>query len=290
MACNECFKIIEDLEENLVDLKSENDHILVFSEKAVMSCKSAVLEMQDIVLRKGFTDELDEIDFFKNIKPKVYGKLLYYAKIFSIETKRPNGRNKVQRKFLILEQDKITAFQSDNLEFYQYYRCNTTNLDDRFFVRGKADIRLCIGSLHFLIDPNFSTSHDHTVSVIMAYDMLSVYLKTEIEKLDSKCGENENREKEDENLAGSKLLWTETKIALLEFIYAIHSTGAINKGVIELHELVKVFEDLFHIDLGDPYRAFVEMRLRKKDRTKFIDYLKNRLLGRMDDADQREQT
>jgi len=290
MSCKECIKIIEDLEEKLVDLKSENDHNLVFSEKAVMSCKSAVLEMQDVVLRKGFADEQDEIEFFKNIKPKVYGKLLYYAKIFSIETRRPNSRNKVQRKFLLLEQDKITAFQSDNLEFYQYYRCNTTNLDDRFFVRGKADIRLCIGSLHFLIDPNFSTSHDHTVSVIKAYDMLSVYLNTEIEKLDSKCGENDNKGKEDEYPADSKLYWTDSKVALIELIYAIHSSGAINKGVTDINELAKVFEEIFNIDLGDLYRTFVEIRLRKKDRTKFIDYLKNRLLGRMDDADQRELT
>jgi len=285
MSCKECVKIIEDLEEKLVDLKSETDHILIYSEKAVLNCKSALLEMQDIVLRNGFTDEQEEIEFFKNIKPKVYGKLLYYAKIFSIETKRPNSRNKVQRKFLILEQDKIAAFQNDNLEFYQYYRCNTTNLDDRFFVRGKADIRLCIGSLHFLIDPNFSTSHDHTVSVIKAYDMLSVYLKTEIEKLDSKCVENDNKEKVDEYLGGSKFFWTESKVALMELIYAIQSSGAINKGVTEINELAKAFEELFHIDLGDPYRTFIEMRLRKKDRTKFIDYLKNRLLGRMDDAD-----
>jgi len=125
MARNKCVKIIEDMEEKLVDLKSETYHILIYSEKAVLSCKSALLEMQDIVLRNGFIDEQEEIEFFKNIKPKVYGKLLYYAKIFSIETKRPNSRNKVQRKFLILEQDKIAAFQNDNLEFYQYYRCNT---------------------------------------------------------------------------------------------------------------------------------------------------------------------
>ena len=286
MSCTECIKIIEDLEEKLVDLKSETDHILVYSEKAVMSCKSALLEMQDIIQQHGFSGEQDEIEFFKHIKPKVYGKLLYYAKIFSIETKRPNSRNKVQRKFLILEQDKIAAFQNDNLEFYQYYRCNTTNLDDRFFVRGKADIRLCIGSLHFLIDPDFSTSHDHTVSVIMAYDMLSVYLNTEIEKLDSKCGENDNKGKEGEDLSSSNLIWTESKVALMELIYAIHSTGAINKGVTDINELTKVFEELFNIDLGDPYRTFIEMRLRKKDRTKFIDILKNRLLGRMDEADQ----
>lgn len=290
MSCNECIKIIEDLEEKLGDLKSETDHILIYSEKAVLSCKSALLEMQEIVLRNGFTDEQYEIEFFKNIKPKVYGKLLYYAKIFSIESKRPNSRNKVQRKFLILEQDKIAAFQNDNLEFYQYYRCNITNLDDRFFVRGKADIRLCLGSLHFLIDPNFSTSHDHTVSVIKAYDMLSIYLKTEIEKLDSKCGENDNRDKEDEYPAGSKLFWTESKAALTELIYAIHSSGAINKGVTDIHELAKVFEEIFNINLGDLYRTFVEIRLRKKDRTKFIDYLRNRLLGRMDDADQKEPT
>ena len=286
MSCTECIKIIENLEERLVDLKSETDHILVYSEKAVMSCKSALLEMQDIVQQHGFGGEKDEIEFFKHIKPKVYGKMLYYAKIFSIETKRPNSRNKVQRKFLIQEQDKIAAFQNDNLEFYQYYRCNTTNLDDRFFVRGNADIRLCIGSLHFLIDPDFSTSHDHTVSVIMAYDMLSVYLNTEIEKLDSKCGENDNKGKEDEDFSRFKLLWTESKVALMELIYAIHSTGAINKGVTDINELTKVFEELFNIDLGDPYRTFIEMRLRKKDRTKFIDILKNRLLGRMDEADQ----
>lgn len=144
-----------------------------------MNCKSALLEMQDIVLRNGFTDEQEEIEFFKNIKPKVNGKLLYYAKVFSIKTKWPNSRNNVQRKFLLQEQDKITAFQSNNLIFYQYDRCKTNNPDDRFFLRGKADIRLCIGRLHFLVDPNFSTSHDHTVSAIKAYDMLSVYLPDE---------------------------------------------------------------------------------------------------------------
>lgn len=287
MSCNECIKIIEDLEEKLVDLKSETDHILKYSEKAVISCITALLEMKDAVLQSGFDDQQDEIEFFKNIKPKVYGKLLYYAKIFSIETKRPNSSNKVQRKYLILELDKIQIFLNDNLEFYQYYRCNTTNLDDRFFVRGKADIRLCLGSLHFLIDPNFSTSHDHTVSVIMAYDMLSVYLKTELEKLDSKCGKNDNTEKEEEDLTGSKLFWTESKVALTELIYAIHSTGAVNKGVTDIKVLAEAFEEVFNIDLGDLYRTFIEIRLRKKERSKFIDHLKNRLLNRMDEADQK---
>lgn len=32
------------------------------------------------VLQNGFPDEMEEIDFFKNIKPLVLGKLIYYNK------------------------------------------------------------------------------------------------------------------------------------------------------------------------------------------------------------------
>ena len=49
-----------------------------------------------------------------------------------------------------------------------------------------AELRPCTSSLHFLIDPNYSTCHDYTVAVIMANEMLSNYYKTELDKLDSK--------------------------------------------------------------------------------------------------------
>ena len=38
------------------------------------------------VLQDSFADEQQEIDFFKNIKPQILGKLIYYNKIFRIET------------------------------------------------------------------------------------------------------------------------------------------------------------------------------------------------------------
>ena len=286
MACNECVKIIEDLEEKLVDLKSDTDHILISSEKAVMCCTSALTEMRDVVIQNGFKNQEDEIEFFKNIKPKIYSKLLYNTQIFHIESKRPNSSNKVQRKYLTAEMDKIQIFTNDNLEFYQYYRCNTTDLDDHFFLRGKADIRLYLSSIHFLIDEQFCTSHDHTVAFIKAYDILSIYLKKELGKLNSKYRASEIMEKE-EFLINSKLFWTESKIALVELIYAIYSTGALNHGVTDIKVIAEVLEKIFHIELGDLYHSFNDMRLRKKDRTKFIDHLKDRLLHRMEESDQK---
>jgi len=65
-------------------------------------------------------------------------------------------------------------------------------------------------------------------------------------------------------------------------IYAIYSIGAVNHGITDIKVLKEVFEKIFHIELGDLYHSFTEMRLRKKDRAKFIDHLKVRLINRMD--------
>jgi hypothetical protein len=175
---------------------------------------------------------------------------------------------------------------NDNLEFYQYHRCNSNFLDDHYFIRGKGDIRLRLGSLDFLTDSLFCTNHDQTVACIKAYDILTIYLKQEFEKLNSRYGRNELKDKED-YLNESKLNWTESKVALIELIYAIHSTGAVNRGVTDIKLLSDVFEQIFHIDLGDRYRAFIEIRARKKERTKFIDYLKESLIHRMEETDQK---
>ena len=114
--------------------------------------------------------------------------------------------------------------------------------------------------------------------------MLSVYLKNEIEKLDIKNGNGTIHEME-EDIAESRLFWTDSKAALTELIYAIHSSGSINKGVFEIRELAGLFERIFHIELGDLYRTYIEIRYRKKERTKFIDSLKESLIQRMDEAD-----
>jgi len=288
MSNEKCKLIIEDLEKNLVELKSDTDHILISSEKAIVCCKTALTQMREIVIENGFRNEADEIEFFKNIKPNVYSKLLYNTEVFKVESKRPNSSNKVQRKFLIEEMNKIQSFTNDNLEFFQYYRSNTTNLDDHFFVRGKSDIRLYLSSVHFMIDEQFCTSHDYTVAFIKAYDMLSIYLKRELVRLDTKYGTDEILELEKE-LLNSGLFWTETKVALVELIYAINSTGALNQGVSDIKVIAGVFEKIFHVELGDPYHFYAEMRLRKKERTKFLDLLKFHLIKRMDETEKKER-
>lgn len=80
----------------------------------------------------------------------------------------------------------------------------------------------------------------------------------------------------------SKLYWTESKTALIELVYALHAQGAVDNGKADIKDIAAVFEHLFGVELGDYYRTFLEIRVRKTGRTKFIDSLRNSLIKRME--------
>lgn len=168
-------------------------------------------------------------------------------KLFCVESKRPRSSNKSQIKYFNEHIDKLQVFFNENLDFYHYYRRGATTYDKLYFLRGKADIRLFPQTFHFFDDEQFSTSHDSTVATILAYDMLIVHLKREIEKLENYVP--------DKNLLAlqkqSKIIWTSHKINLIELIYALHSTDVINNGTVEIKDIARVVERIFKIDLGD---------------------------------------
>ncbi|MDO6600141.1 RteC domain-containing protein [Tenacibaculum sp. 1_MG-2023] len=276
-------KIVKELDYNLDFLEKETEGVLEKAEESIRVTKRALKQIKILFLRKKLIPKNEEILFFKNMKPYVFSKLIYYVKLFSIESKRPRSSNKSQVKYFNNHIDRLQNYFNDNLEFYHYFRRGATFLDEEYFMRGKADIRLFPDSLSFFTDDKFSTSHDTTVATIMAYDMLIIYLKREIDKL-----ENNNSMETNINAfkKQSKLFWTGNKTDLIELIYALHSSGAVNSGTADIKEMASACEQMFNIDLGDYYRTFLEIRSRKMNQTKFIDKLKNSLENKMLDSDE----
>ena len=275
-------KIVKELDYNLDFLEKETEGVLEKAEESIRITKRALKQIKILFLRKKLIPKNEEILFFKNMKPYVFSKLIYYVKLFSIESKRPRSSNKSQVKYFNNHIDRLQNYFNDNLEFYHYFRRGAIFLDEEYFIRGKADIRLFPDSLSFFIDDKFSTSHDTTVATIMAYDMLIIYLKREIDKL-----ENNNSMETNINAfkKQSKLFWTGNKTDLIELIYALHSSGAVNSGTADIKEMASACEQMFNIDLGDYYRTFLEIRSRKINQTKFIDKLKDSLENKMLDSD-----
>ncbi|RSC93495.1 RteC domain-containing protein [Tenacibaculum singaporense] len=274
--------IITSFEETINAIEVESTDTLQKAEKCIKVSKEALELLNQIITSNPFKDTKSEIHFFKQQKPKVFSRLIYYVKLFSIEGKRPRGSNKSQIKYLNGYIEKLQVYFNDNLEFYHYYRRGATLLDEQYFVRGKVDIRLYPDTFHFYIDKQFSTSHDATVATILAYDMLIIYLKKQIDNLNNNGMEMFSLSQQ----LNSKLFWTGNKTDLIELIYALHSSGAVNSGTADIKEMASACEQIFNIDLGNYYHTFVEIRSRKSNTTKFIDKLKESLIQRIDESDE----
>jgi hypothetical protein len=267
---------IESLETHHADILNKAENGIIVTEKYIRTLRTKVLDI-------GFETKIEEIKFFKHIKPHVFSRFVYYVRVFNIESKRPRTSAKFQIKYLNSHINKLQVFFNDNLEFYHYYRRGSTHLDEDYFTRSNFDFRLPTDPIPYIIDKDFSVLHDRTVATIMAYDMLIIYLQKEIEAL-----ENSPKIKPIEPIKNlsSKLFWTRSKTELIELIYALQSCGAVNSGTAEIKKLAAVFEKTFNIDLGNYYHTFIEIRARKSSKTKFLDKLTEVLEQRFEDSDE----
>lgn len=273
--------LISEFETKLESLESNFDDILYKAEHGITYTEKCIKRLRETIVQEGFPSTKDEIHFFKHVKPQIFSKLIYYVKLYKIESKRPRSSSKFQVKYLNNQINKLQVFFNDNLEFYRYYRRGASTLDEQYFVRGKSDLRSPTESFHFFIDEQFSTCQDSTVATIMAYDMLIVYLQQEIKLLKT----HEVNPKTNPMKQVSKLFWTGSKTELIELIYALHSSGAINSGTADIKEMASLFEQMFYIDLGNYYHTFIEIRARKCSKTKFLDKLIEVLSRRFDESD-----
>lgn len=272
--------IYEQLQYQLEEIILEQDNIVIQYEQCIKACFNALSELKKIVQEHSFNNKEEEIYFFKIIKPKFSAKLIYYTNTLNIELKRPIGSEISEKSYLTKHLDKLKDFFDNNMMFYEYHRFGASHLDEKFFLRGAFDISL--GFSHFIhdCDQTFSTSHDLKVAEILANDQLKLYLNKALVALDNH-----------ENLtipysSKAKLRWTLSKAACIELLYALQSAGAFNDGMADIKQIADSLEAVFNINLKNYYRTFLEIRMRKNNRTSFIDHLKERLINRMDDADE----
>lgn len=274
-------KLLSEFEKTLNAYHIEIDDTLKLSEISAKYCESTLdLLRKRFVLQNSIVPN-EEINFFKNIKPLFASRLIYFISVYNIETNRPNGSVKFKRKYLQLELAKIKNYFDINLDFYRYYRTGSTYLDHKYFVRGKQDIRLNIDTYVYETDPEFSTSHDFKISSILANDLLQVYLENELNKLDF-----QTIEKPSDFSTKNMMNWTGNKVALIELMYALHSSGQFNNGQADIKAIAAYFEKVFDVDLGNYYRVYLEMKIRQHP-TKFLDSLASSLKRRIEEEDEK---
>jgi len=105
-----------------------------------------------------------------------------------------------------------------------------------------------------------------------------IYLNNEIEKINPSGIIKNNGLKSLNNL-----VWSDSKVALVELIYALYASQSPNNGKIEIQNLASFFQQSFNIELGDFYRKYLEIKARKYNPTKFLDTLRDALVKKMEE-------
>jgi hypothetical protein len=216
-----CHNIIQKFEKELSLILNEPSDIISKTEKACGLCSAVLIEMKEVIKKNDFQSAKEEIYFFKKTKPQVYSKLIFYHTLFKIETKQPKTKL-LQEKYLKRVLKKLHKYFKLNEDICQYFWSEKEYNDELYFLRKNRNIAIPTDTLFSYIDHEFSTLNDHTFSCIIAHEQLIRYLENEIQKL-------QNQELKPE-LPDTNYKWTDSKIALVELIYAIHSTRSINNG------------------------------------------------------------
>ena len=231
------------------------------------------------VLQVGFLNEDQEVDFFKNVKPQILGKLIYYNKVFRIETTCPVSNGKIHQSYYenVLKNLKLEYKESIcNEDFYRYYRAGRTDRDHTYFRLGKINYHDGLKSGVFEIDLSFSTYYDNKIAHIIANELLYTYTLTKINP-------EENPDTILQNLDANKdISWTNSQNALIELIYALYASNSIAYGKIGIRKLALIFQVLFRTPLNDIHHSFHRMKTRAGSRTAFLDQLKISLEAYMD--------
>ncbi len=255
--------------------RSEND-IVIRAEEILMETDASIRQLKDLLRQYQFPDWSNEIYFFKNTKPQFVAVYIYYSKVLALEASKPYADSQALRSYYENERSNLLYFYNEQREFISYYRRKSTYLDKKYFVRFKFDFKLKLSPELYSYDEEFSTSHDHIVSQIMANDLLEQYLTNKIDSKDSK----ENSIAHIKNLE-----WTAPKVALIELLYALHQTKCFNGGHSDLAEIFRWAENSLNINLGNYHKTLGEIRLRKIDRTKFLSLLQHNFNQYLDDLD-----
>lgn len=272
------------IEKILYKIDSEIDRFDIYgydiienSLKMIDLIQAYIDELRERVIVYEFSSQEEEIVFFKELKPQVLSKQLYFNKIYCIESKFPTGSNEAAKRYLNDQLHSLEYYFNRYLDFHQYYRSGSTVYDKYYFVRGNVDPKLCTDSSRFNSDLKFSTVYDFKVAKIIANEMLRIYLNRRLKMIEDPTLFVETKK--------SRRTWTGQKNALIELGYSLYASGDIDHGNIDVKEIMDTLGEAFNVDLGEYYRTYIALRERKKDRTAYLNSLIEKLTKKMDEDD-----
>jgi predicted nucleic-acid-binding protein len=232
--------------------------------KALGQIRAIVAEMKQFLHKYTFKSVQEEITFFKEIKPVIISHFYYHKKVFSLAIFDDFRDRAARKKNYNLTLVKMEAYARRHKDLYEYFIAGSTTLDRSYFTHEGRQIT------GINADEKFTTGTDIILARFIAHRMIQEFVTEALTSIDK-------------DQATPTLPWAESKVAMVELIYALHASKAFGRE--DIKKIVKVFEEVFGVELGNYARTFGELQLRKSGRTTFLDTLRKSLVARIENAE-----
>ena len=129
---NLCQEIYDAMLADIVSRKEQCHSHHQWIEDCFQLCFFACSRVQEISEKHRFSDQHEEIWFYKTIKPQFAAQIKYFTLLYASEMFVPEEMEK-RTVYWINEQKKSLEYFEKHEDFYQYYKKGMTNQDARFF-------------------------------------------------------------------------------------------------------------------------------------------------------------
>ena len=220
-----------------------------------------------------FADKSEEIAFYKQIAWYFQARIHFFSRAYRLECGRPPGDKTVVEIYFQEALSEITGYARQQDFIFRYLRSGSDYLDDRIYSTLPGPSATL---LSFIAAPPETLLSGQVASVIaqlQAGELLQEYIIEALAELKTTPAGGS---------IGSRMIWTDSKTALIELAYALQSAGSLNQGKAELREIIEFLESAFHISLDHYPRLFQDILSRKMGYTNYLDRLRDKLLLRID--------
>jgi hypothetical protein len=247
--------------------------------KTLPFVRNAIHDLRTLFEDLNFEGGLNEIYFFKQIKPLIYSYLISeieLSRIFLYKSETVDQSDAAYYSSFIAEYQEF--FAGHNFQ-YRYYKSLSTEFDNLLFAR-QEDISLVTIDYAVLSDPSFSTALDSIFAKFIAFERVQEILMSRM-RFHSHIKTAAPEEIETTDRA---LIWTGEAINLVEVAYGIWLTGQINNGEATISEIIFWMEKKLKLKIGRAYRRWTEISRRKLiSSTKYLDQMKETINQRIEE-------
>jgi len=193
----------EEMNELVVNCKNEMTMIEGCFTIAVQYCNRIKKHAESHI----FSNESEEVYFFKNINPLFIAAIEYYKLYYQAVLFKPSNDKIALAAYWLHQLKRVEIFYTRHKEFYEYYTSGQTGRDNVYFVRSGITGN-SPGNSHPYCKA--ATSHDHIAARILGYKKYLEHVEFELGLLMPGSIADEFR---DQNTVHNKLVFVYIKRA-----------------------------------------------------------------------------